>query len=130
MTVTRDWLLVGLIACTAATFSHHVHNAEFLGEYPNMPAWLTPPWVYAAWLGATALGIGGYFLVRGGAQRVGRFALLAYAAYAMDGLLHYTRAPFSEHTAMTNVTILFEAAAAALLAGIVLWTAFSSRSAR
>ena len=116
----RDQLLLALIACTIATFLHHVHNAEFLGEYPNMPKWLTPPWVYAAWLGATAVGIGGYLLMRSGVHRVGAVVLLAYAAYAVDGLLHYTRASPSEHSAMMNATILLEAVTGALLAFVVI----------
>ena len=48
MTVKRDWLLIALIACTVATFVHHLHNAQFLVEYPSMPGWLSPGSVYAA----------------------------------------------------------------------------------
>jgi hypothetical protein len=119
MTAKPDGLLVALIVCTVATFVHHVHNAEFLDEYPNLPGWLSAPWVYVAWLGATAVGVGGYLLTRGKAQRAGAIALLAYAAYAVDGLLHYTRAPLSDHTPAMNGTILFEALAGLLLAGAV-----------
>ena len=40
-----------------------------------------------------------------------------YATAGLGGLLHYTRASFSAHTATMNVTILLEASiAAALLA--------------
>jgi hypothetical protein len=120
MNMLRDRLVLALIACAIATFLHHVHNAEFLDEYPNMPRWLTPPWVYAAWLGATALGIGGYLLMRGGAQRAGAVVLLAYAVYAVDGLLHYTRAAPSAHSPMMNATIILEAVTGALLALVVL----------
>lgn len=116
----RDHLLLALIACAIATFLHHVHNAEFLDEYPNMPKWLTPPWVYAAWLGATTVGIGGYLLMRSGALRAGAVVLLAYAAYAVDGLLHYTRASPLQHSAMMNGTILLEALTGTLLAFVVI----------
>jgi hypothetical protein len=52
-------LLTLALAYAAASLFHHVHNAAFLGDYPNMPAWLTPAGVYAAWLGVTAVGIVG-----------------------------------------------------------------------
>ena len=109
-----------LVACAIATFVHHVHNAEFLDAYPNMPKWLSPELVYLAWLGATAVGIGGYLLLRAGARVAGAIALLLYAAYAMDGLLHYLRAPVAEHTQTMNVTILLEAVTGALLVAAVL----------
>jgi hypothetical protein len=32
-------LPVSLVACAAASLFHHVHNAEFLGEYPSRPVW-------------------------------------------------------------------------------------------
>jgi hypothetical protein len=105
-----------LAACVLATLVHHVHNAQFLADYPNMPGWLSPGWVYAAWLGVTAVGISGYLLVRHGAHRAGALVLLAYAAYAVDGLLHYTRAAPSEHSAVMNATIALEAVTGALLA--------------
>lgn len=111
----RDGLLAALIACTIATLVHHVHNAEFLDAYPNMPGWLSPELVYLAWLGATAVGIGGYLLLRAGARISGACALLLYAAYAVDGLLHYLGAPVSDHTPTMNTTIVLEAAAGAVL---------------
>ena len=130
MNLKPDALFFALVGCTVATFLHHFHNAEFLDEYPNMPAWLSAPWVYVAWLGTTTVGIGGYLLMRGGAPRIGAFALLAYAAYSVDGLLHYTRAPVSQHSAIMNATIWLEALAGAVLALVVIWNVSSSRSAR
>jgi len=38
----NDALLPALAAYAAASLFHHVHNAEFLDQYPNMPAWLSP----------------------------------------------------------------------------------------
>jgi len=120
MNMQRDGVLVALIACTLATLVHHVHNAEFLDAYPNMPKWLSPELVYLAWLGATAVGIGGYLLLRAGARVTGACALLAYAAYAVDGLLHYLRAPASDHTPTMNGTIWLEATTGLLLIVAVL----------
>lgn len=120
MTMRRDWLFLALIACIAATLAHHIHNARFLEEYPNMPLWLTPGRVYLAWFAATVVGIGGYLLVRGGWRTFGYCAVLAYAAYAVDGLLHYTRAPLEAHTTGMNGTIFLEAVTGALLALAVL----------
>lgn len=119
-----------LVACAIATLVHHVHNAQFLADYPNMPGWLSPGSVYLAWLGATAVGVAGYWAMRTGRRIVGSVALIAYAAYCVDGLLHYTRAPLAAHTTVMNATIFLEALTGTLLALAVLWTAFSSRSAR
>ena len=33
-------LPVLLLAYTAASLFHYIHNAEFLDAYPGMPAWL------------------------------------------------------------------------------------------
>jgi hypothetical protein len=41
-----DLLLIFLLAYGAASLFHHVHNAEFLNEYPNMPTWLSRAQVY------------------------------------------------------------------------------------
>jgi hypothetical protein len=101
-------LPLALIAVAAATLFHHVHNAEFLRDYPNLPAWLSRPGVYAAWLIATAIGVIGYRLRHRG-------LLVLYACYGLDGLAHYALAPMSAHTPMMNITIWLEAAAAAAL---------------
>jgi hypothetical protein len=112
-------LLPSLVAVALATLVHHVHNAQFLDEYPNLPTGLSPALVYVAWLAATAVGVCGYVLVRRGWRLAGCIVLLAYAAYGLDGLLHYTLAPFFAHTLAMNATILLEAAAAALLLAVL-----------
>jgi hypothetical protein len=106
-------LLLALLACMAATLFHHAHNAEFLDEYPNLPAWLSRASVYGAWLGATLIGAGGYALLRRGYRIAGLVLLGAYACYGLDGLAHYALAPMSAHTAAMNLSIWLEAAAGA-----------------
>jgi hypothetical protein len=97
-----------LLLYAAASLLHHVHNAEFLADYPHMPAWVTPAIIYAAWLGTTGFGVAGYMLARP--------ALLAiYGALGLYGLAHYALAPMSSHSLGMNVTILLEAATATLL---------------
>jgi hypothetical protein len=108
-------LLTAVLACAAATLVHHVHNAEFLTEYPNLPASLTPAGVYLAWLGATIVGVAGYVLLRRGWQWIGTGLLVAYGCYGLDGLLHYLLAPISAHTLMMNLSIAAEAVTAAAL---------------
>ena len=39
MTSRRDALLWCLLAYTAASLFHYTHNAVFLADYPNLPAW-------------------------------------------------------------------------------------------
>jgi hypothetical protein len=106
-------LLVLLAACAAATLFHHAHNAEFLDEYPNMPAWLSRASVYGAWLIAGLIGAAGYVLLRQGYRVLGLVLLGAYACYGLDGLAHYALAPMSAHTAAMNLSIWLEAAAGA-----------------
>jgi hypothetical protein len=121
-------LLVLLLAYGAASLFHHVHNAEFLPQYPNMPAWLSPAQVYAAWLGVTLVGVVGYLLVRRGYQLAGLSAIAAYAALGFDGLGHYSVAPLSAHTMTMNLTIWLEVATALLL--LVAVAAFLARRMR
>jgi hypothetical protein len=116
-TVQRnDWLLPGLLFLyLAASLVHFTHNAEYLGDYPNLPPWLTRAGVYLAWCGQTSVGLLGYVLYRSGWRLVGLALLLVYAGFGFDGLLHYTRAPFEAHTLAMNFTIWFEVVAAALV---------------
>lgn len=114
-----DVLLILLLAYAAASLLHHVHNAEFLHEYPNMPAWLSPARVYAAWVGVTAVGLTGYLLIGRGYQLAGLAALTVYGALGLDGLGHYTLAPWSAHTITMNLTIWLEAGTAMLLLAAV-----------
>ena len=114
-TVRPDGFLVLLVAYGAASLFHHVHNAEFLAEYPNMPAWLSRAQVYAAWLGVTAVGLAGYFLMRWRFRLAGLLALGVYGALGLYGLGHYVVAPLSTHTLTMNITIFLEVTAALLL---------------
>ena len=98
-----------------ASLIHFAHNAEYLSEYPNLPAWLTQYKVYGAWLGITAIGALGYLLHHRGNALLGLLLIGVYAAIGLDGLLHYGRAPFVEHTAAMNATILFEVSVATCL---------------
>jgi hypothetical protein len=112
-------LLILLLAYAGASLFHYAHNAEFLTDYPNMPAWLSSTKIYGAWLGGTALGVVGYLLVRRGYHLAGLAVVAAYAALGFDGLGHYSLAPFAEHTATMNLTIWLEAASATLVLAAV-----------
>jgi hypothetical protein len=118
MAFERAWvkvLAVLLFAYATASLVHHVHNAEFLADYPNMPAWITRPAVYAAWLCETMLGATGYLLLRRGHPAFGLSVVAIYAALGFDAFVHYALAPAGAHTAAMNATIWLEAAAAALV---------------
>jgi len=101
-------LLISLSAYAAASLFHHVHSAEFLTEYPNMPVWLSSAGVYVAWLAVTAVGLAGYLLFRRGYGRVGLGVLGIYAMLGLYGLAHYNVAPPSAHTLTMNLTIWLE----------------------
>ena len=108
-----------LVVYGLASLVHFVHNAEYLEYYPNLPSWLSRGQIYAVWLGITAIGVVGYVIHRAGYRLIGLGVVAAYAALGFDGLLHYGRAPFAEHSAAMNFSILFEVAAAATLATYV-----------
>ena len=103
------WLLA---LYAAASLLHFTHNAEYLAQYPNLPASWSRADVYLAWCGATAVGLSGYLLYRDGYRRVGLTILAIYGGLGFGGLLHYTRAPMSHHSATMNLTIWSEVAAA------------------
>jgi hypothetical protein len=114
-----------LLALTAAYFltslGHFSHNAEFICEYPNLPAWLTRTQGYAVWAAITSVGALGLLLMRKKYMATGLLLLAVYAALGFDGLGHYAVAPLELHPLMANVTILSEVAAAALLLPVALW---------
>ena len=108
-------LLVLLLVYGAASLVHFIHNAEFLADYPNMPASWSRAGVYVAWVGMTVVGLLGWLLVSRGRQLAGLLLVAAYAALGLDSLGHYMLAPMSAHTGAMNLTILLEVTAAALL---------------
>jgi hypothetical protein len=110
-----DGLLALVLAYAGASLLHHAHNAAFLAEYPNMPAWLTPAGVWAAWLATTAVGVAGWLLVRGGYRLAGLGALALYGALGLYGLAHYGVAPVSAHTPGMHLTIWLEVATGTLV---------------
>jgi len=114
-----------LLALTAAYFltslGHFSHNAEFICEYPNLPAWLTRTQVYAVWAAITSVGVAGLMLMRRKFMATGLLLVAVYAALGFDGLGHYAVAPIELHPLMANVTILSEVIAAALLLPVALW---------
>lgn len=112
-------LAPALLAYAAASLFHHVHNATFLSAYPNLPAWLSPAGVYAAWAVVTSVGVLGYLLLRLGRALSGLALLGLYALLGLAGLDHYTRAPLAAHSPMMNLSIGCEVATAVLLLAVV-----------
>lgn len=112
MTKRRDVLLWCLLAYAVASLFHYGHNAEFLMDYPNLPAWLTRAQVYLAWIGVTAVGVAGYALVVRGFETAGLVVLTTYGLMGLDGLGHYAVAPMSAHTLAMNASIGLETATA------------------
>lgn len=124
----RAWLGGLLLLYFGASLLHFVHNAEYLADYPNLPAWLGRADVYLAWLALAAIGAVGWALYRFGWRVAGLLLIGTYAVFGFDGLLHYSRAPIAAHTPAMNFTIWFEVAAAAvLLIGVM--TAVATRRA-
>jgi hypothetical protein len=114
-------LLAFMIVYGAASLVHFVHNAVYLDAYPNLPAWLTPFGVYAAWLVIAAIGAAGYWMLRNLSAVAGLALIAIYAILGFGGLDHYAVAPMSAHSMAMNVTILGEAVAASVLLLVVAW---------
>ena len=108
-------LFVLALVYAVASLIHFTHNAEFIADYPNMPAGWSRGGVYLAWLAMTALGAAGLLLVVRGYRIAGLLVLAVYAALGLDSLGHYVLAPLSAHSAAMNSTILLEVTAAALV---------------
>jgi hypothetical protein len=104
----------------AATLLHFAHNAQYLADYPNLPSSWSRSEVYAAWGGVMAFGLLGYGLYAYAHRSIGRTIVGLYAILGFGGLLHYTRAPMHDHSALMNATIWAEAGAGALLLANVL----------
>lgn len=106
------------IACGIASFTHFAHNAEFCGDYPNLPGWITRGSVWMAWAGITLLGGLGVWLIRSSRRKAGLVVLAVYGALGCDGLGHYNLAPLARHTAFMNFAIWFEVVAGLTLAAV------------
>ena len=107
------WLLLA-VYCTAS-LTHFIHNAEYIGFYPNMPAWITRQTVYWAWLAVTSVGVLALACFALGWRIVSALVLMLYGATGFDGLGHYALALCSQHSFAQNFSIWFEVITGALL---------------
>ncbi len=122
---TDRTLLALLLVHAAASLVHFVHNATFLADYPNMPAWISPAVVYAVWLAEAAVGAAGAILLLR-SRMIGLALLGLYAVFGLGGLDHYTLAPMSAHTLAMNATIWLETGTGVILLALVAWSALRS----
>jgi len=116
----RKTLLTLLLTYCMASLVHFIHNARYLSDYPNMPAAWSAVDVYGAWIGLTAIGATGWILLSRNYERSGLLILSVYALLGLDSLGHYVLAPFADHSATMNTTIMFEVLAAASVLMVVL----------
>ena len=114
-TLPNRALLALVLVHAMASLVHFVHNATFLADYPNMPTWITPGGVYAAWVGEAAIGAAGVILFLRGRTAIGLALIAIYAVLGFGGFDHYTLAAISAHTLAMNLTIWLEAATGLVL---------------
>jgi hypothetical protein len=112
-------LLPMMLIYGAASLLHFTHNAVYLHDYPNLPAWLTATGVVGAWLVVAMIGVLGYVLYSRISRVAGLITIALYTLPGFDGLDHYAVAPMSAHTLAMNVTILLEAGCALVLLACV-----------
>ena len=115
-------VLLAVGAYGVASLTHFWHNAEFCGDYPNLPVWITRGSVWLSWAGLTLLGGVGLWLLRRGCRKSGLGLLAFYGALGCYGLGHYNLAPIARHTAMINFSIWFEVIAGLILLAVALGT--------
>jgi hypothetical protein len=101
-----------------------VHNAIYVHDYPNLPAWLSAGAVAAAWVVVALTGILGYLLYTRVSRVAGVVTISVYALYGNAGLDHYTVAPIAAHTLVMNLTIVLEVVASLALLAYVARSAF------
>jgi hypothetical protein len=123
-------LPVLMVLYGACSLFHFVHNATYIQDYPNLPAWITPVGVYVSWCVIAAVGVVGYWLYRSVSGGAGLFVIALYALFGFGGLDHYTLAPMGAHTLAMNASILAEVVAATLLLGYVAYSAVPVRGFR
>jgi len=122
------WILrLLLLLYMAASLLHFIHNAEYVNAYPNLPEWISRSSVYFTWLAIATIGVVGYLFYHFKKLAIGIALLFLYAAFGLDGLLHYTRAPMHAHTNMMNFTIWFEVIVASILLIYLLLLVFMKR---
>src|SRR5262245_62177073 len=126
-TLPKRSLLVLVLVHAIASLVHFVHNATFLADYPNMPEWITPGGVYAAWLAEVAIGAAGAVLFLRGRTMLGLALIATYSVLGFGGLDHYTLASISAHTLAMNATIWLETATGLVLLAFAL-TAMTART--
>ena len=110
-----DWLPILALIYGAASLAHHVHNAVFLHDYPNLPVSLSVARVCIAWCVTALIGLAGYALTRRRHEVAGLVLLALYAALGFFGLSHYHLAPVGQHSCAMNASIGCEVVAAAVL---------------
>lgn len=115
-----DWLAALALLYGSASLLHHVHNAVYLHDYPNLPASLSIAKVCLAWSATALVGLVGYALTRRRHVTAGLLLLAVYAALGLLGLAHYHLAPISGHTFAMNATIGLEVGTASVLLVAVL----------
>jgi len=114
--ISKRTLLALVLTHAAASLVHFVHNAAFLGDYPNMPAWISPLGIYGVWLAEAGIGaLGVWSVLRG--RSAGLVLIAIYALLGLAGLDHYALAPMSAHTLVMNATIWLETITAIVLLG-------------
>lgn len=104
-----------IVPYAAASLFHHVHNAEFIADYPGLPGWMTRAAVYAAWLVTTLLGVAGCIFLSKGRHLAGLTLVALYGAAGLYSLAHYALAPAAAHSFAMNLGIGLEVATGLLL---------------
>lgn len=110
-----DGLLIVLIVYCCASLFHFVHNAVYIDDYPNLPAWISVAGIYLSWLGITSIGVVGYLLLQFGWRVAGLASVGVYGSLGLDGPAHYRLAPMSAHTFTMNLSIWSEAVAGVIV---------------
>ena len=125
----RPLLIIGFVYLVAS-LTHFVHNAEFIDEYPNLPAWLARSDVYLAWAATLIPCVLAYWAWARGREAWAFGLFAAWSALGFLGLDHYYIAPVSAHSKSAIFTIFFELLAGAGLLAVSIFYLVKSCAGR
>ena len=122
------WILVFGVVTTGL---HFIHNFVAIEDYPDsfIPDWVVQAAIVVSWPLFTYIAVRAYQRYASGDVRGARPGLIAYAAWSLFSLGHFTEGnpdipPFFYATIFTDVL------AGGLVAGFVVWSARASERPR
>ena len=121
------WVRWVLGASVVSTIVHYTDNYINIEHYPQ-PEWIDRSVVVVAWLGFTAFGVLGYWLLQRGVFLGAGFSFLIYSYTALSSLGHYWFGEFADFDTRMHAFIWMDGLTGAAVLGLSLWCLVAPRS--